>query len=66
MKMDDPLAQNGASAGVPSSVVSSMLKAASLFAAGQAAPGVISVKVAALTEGVLKAMFMSNQFASLL
>src|SRR5436190_4196220 len=55
------LAQNVASAGVPSLVVSNAIKAASLFAAGQvAATGMVSVKVAALTEGVLKAMLMSK------
>src|SRR5262245_36587393 len=51
--------QNGESAGVPTSVMSSTIKAASLFAAGQAA-GMISVKVAALTDGVLKAMFLTK------
>src|SRR5262249_7330193 len=51
------LSQKAASASVPNSVVSSTIKTASLFAAGNAAAtGVISVKVAALTEGVLKAM----------
>ncbi len=50
-----------ASANVPSSVVSSTIKAASLFAAGQAAAsGVISAKVAGLTEGVLKTMLLSK------
>ncbi len=45
-------------AGVPTTVVSS---AANSFAAGQAAAtGPVSVKVAALTEGVLKAMMMSK------
>src|SRR5262245_50144480 len=53
------LSQQLASAGVPYSVVSSTIKAASLFAAGQAA-GVISVTVAALTEGVMKAMLFSK------
>ena len=53
------LSQNGESAGVPTSVMSSTIKAASLFAAGQAA-GMISVKVAALTDGVLKAMFLTK------
>jgi RNA polymerase sigma factor (sigma-70 family) len=53
------LAQNVACASVPASVVSSTIKAASLFPAGQAA-GVISVKVAALTEGVVKAMFVTR------
>jgi RNA polymerase sigma factor (sigma-70 family) len=55
------LAQNGASAGVPASVVSRTIKAACLFAAGQAvATGVISTQVAALTEGVLKSMSPSK------
>jgi RNA polymerase sigma factor (sigma-70 family) len=53
------LTEKAASAGVPTSVVSSTIKAATLLAAGQAA-GVISVKVAALTEGVLKAMFLTK------
>jgi RNA polymerase sigma factor (sigma-70 family) len=53
------LSQKMASAGVPTLVVSSTIKAASLFAAGQAA-GVISVKVAALTEGVLKSMLLTK------
>src|SRR5262249_57593154 len=42
---------------VPTSVVMSTIKAASLCAAGQAAT---PVKVAALAEGVLKAMLMSK------
>jgi uncharacterized protein (TIGR03067 family) len=53
------LAQEVASAGVPASVVLRTVKVASLLAAGQAA-GAISVEVAALTEGVLKAMFLSK------
>src|SRR5262249_34846520 len=53
------LAQNVASAGVPTSVVSSTIKAAALFAAGQtAAVSLISAKAAALTEGVLKSMLL--------
>jgi RNA polymerase sigma factor (sigma-70 family) len=53
------LAQNAASASAPTTVVSSTIKAASLFAAGRAAAtGVISAKVAALTEGVVKAMLL--------
>jgi uncharacterized protein (TIGR03067 family) len=43
---------------VPPSVVSSTIKVASLFAAGQTAA--ISVKVAVLTEGVLKAMLLTK------
>jgi RNA polymerase sigma factor (sigma-70 family) len=49
-----------ASAGVPASVVSSTIKAASLVAAGQAGVGIISAKAAALTEGVLKTMFLTK------
>src|SRR5262245_43650563 len=53
------LAQNAASAGVPFSLVCSTIKAATLFAAGQAAAaGVISAKVAALSGGVVMTMFM--------
>jgi RNA polymerase sigma-70 factor (ECF subfamily) len=54
------VSQNVASAAVPVLVVSKTIKAASLMAAGQAATGLISVKVAALTEGVLQAMFLSK------
>ena len=55
------LAQNVSSAGVPNSLVSSMVKAASTLAAGQAAAqAMISANVAALTEGVLKSMFMGK------
>jgi RNA polymerase sigma-70 factor (ECF subfamily) len=55
------LSESAASAGVPASVVSSTIKAASLFAAGQAAAtGAISVQVAALTEGVMKTMLLAK------
>jgi RNA polymerase sigma factor (sigma-70 family) len=56
------LSQNvAAPAGVPTSVLSSTIKAASLFAAGQtAARGMISAKVAALTEGVIKTMWLTK------
>jgi RNA polymerase sigma factor (sigma-70 family) len=55
------LAQNGASAGVPISAVSSTIKAATLLTAGQgAAAGMISAHVAALTEGVLKTMLLTQ------
>jgi len=54
------LSQNVAPAGAPASVVSKTIKVASLLAAGQAPTGVISVKVAALTEGVLQTMFLSK------
>ena len=49
-----------ASACAPPALVASTIKAASLLAAGKAATGAISVKVAALTEGVMKAMFMTK------
>jgi RNA polymerase sigma factor (sigma-70 family) len=52
------LSQGTTSAGVPTSVVSSTIKAATLFAAGRT--GAISVKVAALAEGVLKTMLFSK------
>jgi RNA polymerase sigma factor (sigma-70 family) len=51
------LSQGMASACVPPSVLSSTIKAASLCAAGQAA---LTVKVAALAEGVLKAMLLTK------
>src|SRR5262249_50896905 len=55
------LPQEAASAAVPTSVVSATIKAATVFAAGQAAAmGVISVKVTALTEGVIRAMFLAK------
>ena len=55
------LAQKVASAGVPTLVVSSTIKAASLLAAGQAAAtGVISSQVAALTEGVVNSMLLNK------
>jgi RNA polymerase sigma factor (sigma-70 family) len=55
------LSEDVASAGVPTSVLSSTLNAASVFAAGRAAAtGAISPTVAALTEGVLKAMLVSK------
>jgi RNA polymerase sigma factor (sigma-70 family) len=49
-----------ASAGTPPSLTASTIKAASLFAAGQAVTGAVSAKVAALSEGVMKAMFLSK------
>jgi RNA polymerase sigma factor (sigma-70 family) len=53
------LSQKAAS--VPASVVSSTIKAASLLAMGPAAAtGVISIQVAALAEGVMKAVLMSK------
>jgi len=54
------LLPGAATAGVPSSVLSSTMKAVTLLAAGQAAAGQISVKVAALTEAVTKAMLLTK------
>jgi RNA polymerase sigma factor (sigma-70 family) len=48
------------SAHVPVSAVSTTIQAASLWAAGQSAPGVVSAQVAALTEGVLKTMLLKK------
>jgi hypothetical protein len=52
------LLRNAASAGAPTSVSSSTVQAACLLAAGQAAA--VSPPVAALTEGVVKAMFLGK------
>jgi RNA polymerase sigma factor (sigma-70 family) len=49
-----------ATACMPLAVASLTIKAATLFAAGQAALGVTSAKVAALTEGVIKAMLLTK------
>jgi RNA polymerase sigma factor (sigma-70 family) len=55
------LSQKEVSAGVPTGVASSTLHAMSQFAAGTAAAsGGISLMVAALTEGVLKAMLVAR------
>jgi RNA polymerase sigma factor (sigma-70 family) len=45
---------------VPAALVASTINAATLLAAGKAATAVVSAKVAALTEGVLKGMLMSK------
>lgn len=55
------LTENGASAAVPARLVISVTKAAGLPAASQAAAaGLVSANVAALTEGVLRAMFVTR------
>lgn len=54
------LAQNAASAAVPAPLALSTIQAATLLAAGQAASAAASAPVAALTEGVLHAMFMTK------
>jgi hypothetical protein len=49
-----------ASASVPVSLVDSTVKATSGIAAGGAAASVVSAKVTAITEGVLKSMFLTK------
>jgi RNA polymerase sigma factor (sigma-70 family) len=58
------LSQKAASASVPTWVMTSTIKTVTLVAAGQAGLGVISAQVAALAEGVVKAMlFMKPKTA---
>jgi RNA polymerase sigma factor (sigma-70 family) len=53
--------RQAASAGVPTSLISSTVKAAPIIAAGQATvAGVVSAKVAALMEGVMKGMMLTK------
>jgi RNA polymerase sigma factor (sigma-70 family) len=59
------LKQNGASATVPPSVVFATLRSASVGAARHAAAA-IPVKVAALTEGVLKTMLLTKLWSAIL
>jgi hypothetical protein len=55
------LAENAATACVPTAVIATTLKVASLLAVGQtAAAGAASAHVAALTQGVLKTMFVTK------
>jgi RNA polymerase sigma factor (sigma-70 family) len=54
------LCQKAASASVPTSVLSSTIKAVTLVAAGKPLAKLVSVKVAVLAEGVLKAMLISK------
>lgn len=51
------LSQNAASAAAPVTLVTTTIKAAALFAAGQTAT---TASVVALTEGVMKAMFLTK------
>ncbi len=53
------LSAGAASASAPPALVASTIQAASLLAAGQAA-GAVSAKVAALTEGTVRAMFVTK------
>jgi RNA polymerase sigma factor (sigma-70 family) len=54
------LPHNVAGGSLPTSVVSATINAASLDATGQATAGLISAKVAALADGVLKTMFLNK------
>jgi RNA polymerase sigma factor (sigma-70 family) len=54
------LSEEVARAGVPSSVAFATIRAASSFAGGQAVAGIVSVKVATLVEGVMKAMSITR------
>ena len=54
------LSESASSASVPTSLVVSTVKTASLMAAGQAATGVIPAQIAALMEGALKAMLLNK------
>ena len=54
------LSMNVSPAAVPTVLVDSTVKAAMEFAAGQAVGGLVSSSVAALTQGVLRAMFISK------
>jgi hypothetical protein len=54
------LSQNVAAGGLPPSVAMSAINVATWVAAGQAAGGTISAKVAALTDGVLKTMLLKK------
>jgi RNA polymerase sigma factor (sigma-70 family) len=55
------LSGNAASAGIPPALVSSTLRAALLFAAGQtAATGAASAQAITLAKGVLRAMFLTK------
>jgi RNA polymerase sigma factor (sigma-70 family) len=54
------LAQQAAAAGLPGETVAATITSAAAVAGGQVAPGAIAPKVAALVEGVLKAMLLSK------
>jgi RNA polymerase sigma factor (sigma-70 family) len=54
------LISQNAAASMPATLVSSTVRAAGLIAAGTAPAGLISVQVAALTQGVLKSMLLTK------
>jgi RNA polymerase sigma factor (sigma-70 family) len=60
------LSEKSRAATLPSALLNSTTKAATLFAANQAASGIISAKVTALTEATMKAMFQEKlKFAAI-
>jgi RNA polymerase sigma factor (sigma-70 family) len=54
------LTQQAASGCLPAAVVATTIETATLVAAGRAAAGTVTARVAALTEGVLKTMFWNR------
>jgi Sigma-70, region 4/Protein of unknown function, DUF255 len=54
------LARESATAGVPNGLVSATIRAAGRVLAGQAVATVVSTRVASVTEGVLKTMFLTR------
>jgi RNA polymerase sigma factor (sigma-70 family) len=54
------LARNTASVGVPGPLVAATVKSATLVASGQATTAVVSARVAALTDGVMKALLLTR------
>jgi RNA polymerase sigma factor (sigma-70 family) len=54
------LARESAKAGVPNGLVSATIRAAGRVLAGQAVATVVSTRVASVTEGVLKTMFLTR------
>ncbi len=54
------VSQEAASGCVPALLVTAAVRAATRSAAGQAATGLVSARVATLTEGVLKSMFLTK------
>src|SRR5207249_2273114 len=54
------VSNQAASAVVPAPLLASTVKAGALLAVGQAVTAVVSANVAALTQGVLKAMFLTK------
>jgi RNA polymerase sigma factor (sigma-70 family) len=54
------LSAGSASASAPPALVASTIKSVTLVAAGRAAPGVVPARVAALTNGVINAMWIAK------